>query len=155
MKIIIIISIGIVALSILDLIFTVIKYIDARKKTEYSNNELISLQIESFKHPEPDYSIRIKYNEDLLDLINKLVDIEVGSKLKTLLLLNTDYKVTDIDSDVEEISNTVFNALKYNIIDDKFNMLSSDYIMSYIAKTTSMNILYHYREIHENFKPNN
>lgn len=130
-----------------NILIQIANLLSTKVEINISEKKLIDTQTEAMKSPEIDYGIRAQYNNELLLLINTLIETEVTSKLKSIIMLNGKYEVLKIEDDIKEISTTVFESIKDNIYDDKYNIFTGKYIMNYITKVTSLVILSEYRNI--------
>ena len=90
-------------------------------KKRYNVNEISGLTIQN-----------IILTEKVKAILDEMIIAEVYSALRQYLSLNSKYPITNIDKDVKDVSNKVFNALNPKIY--KSDLLFNDtYILSYIV----------------------
>ena len=87
------------------------------------------------------YMSRLDYNKELLSFIMTITHLEVENEIKTLLSLNVQYNVVNLDRDVEKVSKKIFSAIKPEIYQSKANMLTDEYLMQFITETASRKFL--------------
>lgn len=83
----------------------------------------------------------ISNSAGLMNLINLLVEIEINNSLKQQISLQEQYKVTNIDNDIRNISTKIYNAIKPNIYDDNNIAISSEYIMTHITDEVTLKLI--------------
>lgn len=82
---------------------------------------------------------QFELTNDILDLIDKLIQIEASNKLKQSAMLNEKYQTINADNDIRSIADSVFDSLKKeNIFDNDDIFLNNEYIMKYIAQQSSI-----------------
>lgn len=82
---------------------------------------------------------QFELTNDILDLIDKLIQIEASNKLKQSAMLNEKYQTINADNDIRSIADSVFDSLKKeNIFNNDDIFLNNEYIMKYIAQQSSI-----------------
>ena len=82
---------------------------------------------------------QFELTNDILDLIDKLIQIEASNKLKQSAMLNEKYQTINADNDIRSIADAVFDSLKKeNIFNNDDIFLNDEYIMKYIAQQSSI-----------------
>lgn len=82
---------------------------------------------------------QFELTNDILDLIDKLIQIEASNKLKQSAMLNEKYRTINADNDIRSIADSVFDSLKKeNIFNNDDIFLNNEYIMKYIAQQSSI-----------------
>lgn len=82
---------------------------------------------------------QFELTNDILDLIDKLIQIEASNKLKQSAMLNEKYQTINADNDIRSIADAVFDSLKKeNIFNNDDIFLNNEYIMKYIAQQSSI-----------------
>lgn len=82
---------------------------------------------------------QFELTNDILDLIDKLIQIEASNKLKQTAMLNEKYQTINADNDIRSIADAVFDSLKKeNIFNNDDIFLNDEYIMKYIAQQSSI-----------------
>lgn len=97
----------------------------ANKRIENSNGVTLSM-------PE-----RIELTNSILDLMTFMITNEIMSYMKSFLSLNVKYEVSNLDTDIKKISETVFHGINPTLFTDPNLILTSEYLMSYITKKTT------------------
>ena len=99
---------------------SVIKYIDSKKKV----NEVKLL------------NERIIASDELNKFIMRGIEVEVSKLMNSILSLNIDYDVLNLDKDVSNISETVFKSVRMDILKNQHIIVTSDFIMQNIVDMT-------------------
>lgn len=82
---------------------------------------------------------QFELTNDILELIDKLIQIEASDKLKQSAMLNEKYQTINADNDIRSIADAVFDSLKKeNIFNNDDIFLNDEYIMKYIAQQSSI-----------------
>mgnify|MGYP006894421442 FL=1 len=82
---------------------------------------------------------QFELTNDILDLIDKLIQIEASNKLKQSAMLNEKYQTINADNDIRSIADSVFDSLKKeNIFNNDDIFLNNESIMKYIAQQSSI-----------------
>lgn len=82
---------------------------------------------------------QFELTNDILELIDKLIQIEASNKLKQSAMLNEKYQTINADNDIRSIADAVFDSLKKeNIFNNDDIFLNDEYIMKYIAQQSSI-----------------
>ena len=97
-----------------------IKYIDSKKKV----NEVKLL------------NERIIASDELNKFIMRGIEVEVSKLMNSILSLNIDYDVLNLDKDVSNISETVFKSVRMDILKNQHIIVTSDFIMQNIVDMT-------------------
>ena len=97
-----------------------IKYIDSKKKV----NEVKLL------------NERIITTSDLNKFIMHGIEVEVTKLMNSIISLNIDYDVLNLDKDVSNISETVFKSVRIDILKNEHNIVTQDFIMQNIVDMT-------------------
>ena len=105
---------------LISLLSSVIKYIDSKKKV----NEVKLL------------NERIIASDDLNKFIMRGIEVEVSKLMNSILSLNIDYDVLNLDKDVSNISETVFKSVRMDILKNQHIIVTSDFIMQNIVDMT-------------------
>ncbi len=119
---------------------------------EVNNN--VADAIESLKKRENDISIdsiqRLQFTNDLLEFIDKLIDVELLNNKRFDIILdevnNTRKPSIDVNESLTEISTTVFEAIKPDIFVTPYSVLTEDYLMKYIQKRTFIKYMVYLNE---------
>lgn len=105
---------------LISLLSSVIKYIDSKKKV----NEVKLL------------NERIIASDELNKFIMRGIEVEVSKLMNSILSLNIDYDVLNLDKDVSNISETVFKSVRMDILKNQHIIVTSDFIMQNIVDMT-------------------
>ena len=92
---------------------------------------------------------RLDYNKELLSFIMTLTQLEVENDVKTLVSLNAQYNVANLDKDIEKIAKKVYASLKPEVYQADINMVNEDYIFQFIVETASRHFLQTIRVIND------
>lgn len=88
------------------------------------------------------FTDKIDITISLLNIINVLIDSEIGRSIETVSMLGKDYELLKYDNDVKRISESVFNAF---IKDETFLsnrlVITDEYIMKYISEEVMTRLL--------------
>ena len=108
--------------------------------------------IDTVKHniPKMDLSSRLSYTDELLVFISNLVDIELMNSKRFEIFLNSEANDLDVDKNIEEISLIVFNGITPTLFTDPDNILTKEYLMSYIQKMTCAKVIQYIQKKMEN-----
>lgn len=134
-----------ISLSVSGYLFYLYKKIDKEKKEDREiylsridelRNEVSSY--EDLEEPVSDklLSIRIEGQNKLLDFIDDMIQLEVITVFRDKLLLDKPLNIMNADEDLKLISKNIFDGLKKDIILDIDNILTSEYLITYINKKT-------------------
>ena len=110
---------------LISLLSSVIKYIDSKKKV----NEVKLL------------NERIITTSDLNKFIMHGIEVEVTKLMNSIISLNIDYDVLNLDKDVSNISETVFKSVRIDILKNEHNIVTQDFIMQNIVDMTRSYLL--------------
>ena len=88
-----------------------------------------------------DYLQALKYSNQLLDTISLIAKVEVTAKLQSLELINVQYDIAKLDSDIKEISSNIFKAIKASSYQNENCIFDEDYLFKFIYKMVSMNLM--------------
>lgn len=85
---------------------------------------------------------RIEATSTILVLISSLVDNEINHMITTLSRINQKYDAKNMDKDIKNISEAVFNAFKKtnNVVSNQF-VVTDEFIMKYITEETITKLL--------------
>ena len=135
-KIIFILLLGLILVSVFNLINNISILI--QEKTKYQ-----SLVNEKEVRYDSKMSVteRLDVSIDLLNLCDQLVDKEIMKTLRSYVLLNTRYDMHRIDKDAELISTNVYSALKSEALIDPDLLLSTDCYLRYITDETIVRLI--------------
>lgn len=89
---------------------------------------------------------RVDSTNQLLELIDAMISLEIMSTKRFEIFLDKKSKNIDFDNVISEVSTSVFESIKPNVFDDKDNIVSSQYLMSYIQKRTLVQYLTYFRQ---------
>ena len=119
---------------IFSLISSIVNYLNAKAKpvTDYKNS-----------------MIRLDYNKELLAFIMTITQLEVENEVKTLISLNAQYNVANLDKDIQKVAEKVYASLKPEVYQADINMMNEDYIFQFIAETASRHFLQTIRVIND------
>ena len=92
---------------------------------------------------------RLDYNKELLSFIMTLTQLEVENEVKTLVSLNAQYNVANLDKDIEKIAKKVYASLKPEVYQADINMVNEDYIFQFIVEAASRHFLQTIRVIND------
>lgn len=119
------IAIILVILLVLYCIFTIINFIESKtEKNKLSKYDLPSKQIIS--------------TNDFFDLIDYLINNEIAKVLSPNKLLNNPYQITNMDTDYQNISTSVYKAIKPSLIDHDGLAIDKEYVLQYIINRTHL-----------------
>lgn len=135
-KIIFIIIIGLILISVFNLINNISILIQEKTKYQSLINEK-----EIRYGSKMSVTERFDVSIDLLNLCDQLVDKEIMKTLRTYVLLNTKYDMQRIDKDAEMISTNVFSSLKSEALIDPDLLLSSECYLRYITDETIVRLI--------------
>lgn len=79
---------------------------------------------------------RLEYTKNLLSFIDDMITAELINEKRFDIFLDKPNKNINFDKVLKNISNAVFIALKPEIFINNENILTKDYLMSYIQKKT-------------------
>lgn len=79
---------------------------------------------------------KIKYTNELFDLIDELIQLELLNRKRFEIFLNEPNKNLDVDQVLKDISTSVYVGLSSDVIIAKDCVVTQDYIMRYIQKKT-------------------
>ena len=149
--IVIIILIGLVLIG--DFISSILELIKSITKKNTSKANLYDKKIEEIDHSiaNPDYRARLQYSTDTLNMIITCINIKVSNKIRAIRTLKTEYKILDLDNDIENIGNDVFKSFKEDFFDNEIILFSTEYLMSFIAENTAHILLDAVIEYNEEF----
>lgn len=83
---------------------------------------------------------RVANTAAVLDMMSYLIHGEIIKKISLLSLMNASYNFLNIDNDVKEVSEKVFNALKKDIFVSEEILITEDYLMEHISKNTMIEL---------------
>ena len=115
-----------------------------RKLTNISiqlNDVIENINIEPQETPTMSEMERLTYNKELLLFIDELVVNELMSTKRKELFLDKERKDIDFDNVIKTVATSVFEGVKPEIFKSPENMLTSEYILKYIAKRTTLSYL--------------
>lgn len=115
-----------------------------RKLTNISiqlNDVIENINIEPQETPTMSEMERLRYNKELLLFIDELVVNELMSTKRKELFLDKERKDIDFDNVIKTVATSVFEGVKPEIFKSPENMLTSEYILKYIAKRTTLSYL--------------
>ena len=115
----------VIVCKLISLLSSVIKYIDSKKKV----NEVKLL------------NERIITTSDLNKFIMHGIEVEVTKLMNSIISLNIDYDVLNLDKDVSNISETVFKSVRIDILKNEHNIVTQDFIMQNIVDMTQSYLL--------------
>lgn len=98
-----------------------------------SNDRLLDI---SKNKPTLPIDKQLQYTTDLLAFIDSLVEIELINEKRFSLLLGDKDKNLDFDTVIKNISTRVFESFDKRIFVESDNILTSEYLSSYIQKRT-------------------
>lgn len=78
----------------------------------------------------------IVLTENLNSFIMKSIEIEITKHMNSLLALDMDYDVLNLDKDVSNISTRVFNSIKKEFLNNKNIIFTSNFLMQNIIDMT-------------------
>lgn len=107
-------------------------------------SKLIKKKTELTKFKKYKYSnlgIKIEYANQLIDLITLLADIEVSSKIQSFQLIDTQYDVRNLDKDIEEICNRIFDGIKESTFGYSDTLFNDGFIIHEIYEIVSMTLM--------------
>lgn len=110
--------------------------------TKYT--KLINKKTQLIKFKKYRYSnlgIKIDYTNQLIELITLLADIEVSSKIQSLQLIDTQYDVRNLDKDIEEICNRIFDGIKESAFGYSDTLFNDAFIIHEIYEIVSMTLM--------------
>lgn len=79
---------------------------------------------------------RLNYTKDFCTFIDEMINQEIINIRRFEILLNQPNKNLDVDNVIKEVSSKVFNSIKKELFDDPNNIVTREYLMSYIQKRT-------------------
>lgn len=79
---------------------------------------------------------RLNYTKDFCAFIDEMINQEIINIRRFEILLNQPNKNLDVDNVIKEVSSKVFNSIKKELFDDPNNIVTREYLMSYIQKRT-------------------
>lgn len=115
-----------------------------RKLTNISiqlNDVIENINIEPQETPTMSEMERLTYNKELLLFIDELVVNELMGTKRKELFLDKERKDIDFDNVIETVATSVFDGIKPEIFNSPENMLTTEYILKYIAKRTTLSYL--------------
>lgn len=135
------------------LIFIFINYMKHLNGLEEINNDVTDV-IKSLQKRENDISIdsiqRLEFTNDLLEFIDKLIDVELLNNKRFDIILDevnsTRKPSIDVNESLTDISTTVFEAIKPDIFVTPYSVLTEDYLMKYIQKRTFIKYMVYLNE---------
>lgn len=84
---------------------------------------------------------RINSTTAVLSLVNELIETEISELFIGLESIKQEYKILNLDGDVEDISKTVYKALRPNTLTDEELTVTPEYIMEYINHQVKIRII--------------
>jgi len=84
---------------------------------------------------------KIATTNQLLELCQKLISIEITNRIKNLIMLRQKYPLERLDTDIQAISTSVFQAINFDAIDQTLLCVTRDYVMRNIAEITTVQLL--------------
>lgn len=138
---------------LLNLLVSITNALDSITNKNKSHAKLYDSRVKDIENSltNPDYNIRMRYSEDTLNMIIACIEIKVSNKLRTISALKTEYKLLDLDVDIKEIGDSVFNSFKKDFFNNDVILFSEDYIMSFIAENTARILLDNVISYNEDF----
>ena len=86
-------------------------------------------------------SERIELTNSIFNLIDDMIHEEILSFMKTFISLPEKYQILNLDIDVGKISTIIYEAFNKDIFLDPNVLITQEYMMSYITKKTSYELL--------------
>lgn len=126
-------------IAIFEFFASITKYFDA--KTENEKNKFAKQSSNNFNN----VSTFIESTEasvKFLTLCQTLIDVEISRLISKISRINTKYDTKNIDNDIREISEKVFNGFdKERAILSHQTLLSDEYIINYIVNETTHRLI--------------
>lgn len=109
-------------------------------------NKANSIEIANIKKLDPKNELlsipeRIALMNDILDLISFMINYEITYHIKNILILNNPYDMSNLDKDVSEISNKVYEGINKDLFKDKNLVMTDAYLLQFITKKTISQML--------------
>lgn len=98
-------------------------------------------QLELSNRPTLTIKQRVELDNSLFEFIDELIELEIVHKRKFEIFLHQKNKNLDIDNVLEDVSLSVFNAIRQDVFTDSNNIVTEKYLMSYIQKKTFISYL--------------
>lgn len=96
--------------------------------------------------PTLDIEDRVTATRELLHLIDIFISYEIINKERNALFLESNDKAhIDVDVRMEEVANEVFRGIRPDVYDDNNNLITRQYLISYIQKRTIVEYLNYVR----------
>lgn len=115
---------------ILDDVHELLK--EKKKKTKAET--ILLLKDESRLQP------NIEMTNALLDFIIYMIDSEIAQRISFLTFMRSRYNIQNLDHDVQEIGQRVFNSLKKEVLLNKDLVVNDDYILQFIMTETTLHV---------------
>lgn len=81
---------------------------------------------------------KLQYSDDLVEYLHKLITIEVGRRIQLIKKLNQEYNIMNLDNDIKEISNTVYEGINPDTYKKDKIIYTEDYFLKLIINITSV-----------------
>lgn len=139
------IAIVLISITLVGLVFNLLGALTSWLNTK-SKREDLYIQLET--NPNLDKKEHITFNTKievtvaLLNIINILIDAEIGRTIENINVLGNKYELLKFDDDAKRISDSVFNAFNKEdtFLSNKL-MITDAYIMKYIMEETITRLL--------------
>jgi hypothetical protein len=116
------------------LVSVIIRLSKTKKSIQKTNAQ--ALEAMASRIPSLNVNQRLEYNKNLLSFIDDMINLEILNEKRFSIFLNQPDKNLDIDNVLKKISTKVFESIQPELYNDPNNILTSEYIMSYIQKKT-------------------
>lgn len=111
---------------------------------KFLNESIIKLKIKRTDHldmvtmqlPE-----RIELTNSIFQLIDGMIESEILSTMKDHIALKEKYNTLNLDLDVGKISTIIYESFNKDLFTDPNLLLNKEYMMTYITKKTSYELL--------------
>lgn len=94
---------------------------------------------------------KLDFSLSIMDLIDRLINIEVEKKIASLNQLNMKYRVENFDIDIKEISDNVFKAIRPEVFKSPDMLIDSEYLMKTIVERSTYILIESGRTYNSNY----
>ena len=84
---------------------------------------------------------RIELTNSIFQLIDGMIESEILSTMKDHIALKEKYNTLNLDLDVGKISTIIYESFNKDLFTDPNLLLNKEYMMTYITKKTSYELL--------------
>lgn len=116
------------------------------KKADYYTQLSIESKL-GVSQVQTDLGVKIATTGQLLDICQRLVNIEIANRLKTYVTLNQRYDFVNLDKDIQAVSTNVFNAINFKSINESRLCITKEYIMKNIVDMATLQFMTSIKEV--------